>query len=296
MLRFPLASIKIEPLTVVVNRQGVRALKVDDEITGLTQLGLNAYEARAYVGLLGKDSFTATQVADVSGVPRQRIYDILSSLAERGLAISRPGKRGTKYTAVAPRVALNALLDRKQQRLNHLQSVTNDLIDALTGQYQNDKAESGPLEYIEVLRGPTAINQRFAEIQENCRREILVLTKPPFAKPPQRNNVRACSIYETSALGNLETRRGVASFLRHGEQARFVETLPLKLVIVDECTVMFAMEDPIVGHTDMTIMVIENTQLARLLKLAFEALWDSGETFEDACERLGLAYGAPVLA
>ena len=280
-------------------------MKMNGQVSQLTQLGLNAYEAKAYTALLGKESFTASQVADLSGVPRQRIYDILASLVERGLAISRPSRRGTKYAAVAPNVALNALLEQEQKRLSHLQVVTNDLIDVLTDQYKIGKEETGPLEYIEVLRGSTAINQRFAEIQDNCRREILVLTKPPYAKPPHENvegietvrrRVRACSIYEESILMDEETRRGVASFLRHGEEARFVEKLPLKLVIVDEEIVMFAMEDPIVGRTEMTIMVIENTQLAGLLKLAFQALWTSGETFEEACERLGLPHGLLALA
>ena len=280
-------------------------MKRDDYIGQLTQLGLNVYEAKAYAGLLGKESFTATQVADISGVPRQRIYDILASLVERGLAISRPSKRGTRYAAVAPELALSALLEQEEKRLNHLQGVTNELIDTLSAQYKIGKQENGRLEYIEVLRGRTAINQRFAQIQQNCRREILVLTKPPYAKPPQENiegietvkrHIRACSIYENSVLLDPETRQGVASFLQHGEDARFVDALPLKLVIVDEEIVMFAMEDPIVGRTDLTIMTIENTQLARLLKLAFESIWNSGETFEEACERLGLPYEVPVAA
>jgi hypothetical protein len=49
------------------------------------------------------------------------------------------------------------------------------------------------------------------------------------------------------------------------------------------------MEDPIAGRTDLTIMVIENPQLAAVLKIAFEALWVQGETFEAACARLGMA-------
>jgi sugar-specific transcriptional regulator TrmB len=221
------------------------------------------------------------------------------------LAISRPSRRGTKYSAVAPKLALNALLEHEQQRLNHLQVVTNDLIDVLTDRYQTSKELSSPLEYIEVLRGRTAINQRFAEIQANCREEILVLTKPPYAEPPQENvegietvkrHIRACSIYEYDVLKDEETRQGVASFLRLGEEARFAESLPLKLVIVDSEIVIFGMEDPIVGRTDMTIMVIENRQLARLLKLAFEALWNSGETFEEACARLGVPCDPPALA
>src|SRR5919205_3350091 len=107
-------------------------MELDGHVSQLTGLGLNAYEARAYATLLGKESFTATQVADLSRVPRQRIYDILASLVERGLAISRPGRRGTRYTAVAPSLALNALLEQEQERLNRLETVTNELIDVLT--------------------------------------------------------------------------------------------------------------------------------------------------------------------
>lgn len=269
----------------------------DDQISQLTQLGLNIYEAKAYAALLGKDSFTATQVADRSGVPRQRIYDILASLVERGLAISRPGKHGTKYAAVSPQTALTALLAVEQQRLTGLQSLTSSLIDVLSSKYAEGQEESSPLEYIEVLRGSTAISQRFAEIQDNCKREILVFTKPPYAKPPQENiegletlkrHIKARSIYEYSALENEETRRAIEYFIRHGEDARFVQRLPLKLVIVDEEIVMFALEDPIVGRTELTIMVIEHRQLAQLVKLAFEAVWTQGESYEAVCSRLGL--------
>ncbi|HEY0733477.1 MAG TPA: helix-turn-helix domain-containing protein [Herpetosiphonaceae bacterium] len=274
---------------------------LENHINRLTQLGLNVYEAKAYTALLGKESFSATQVADISGVPRQRIYDILASLVERGLAISRPGRHGTKYAAVSPKTALSALLEREQQRLSRLETMTNELVDELSDQYQEGKEESSPLEYIEVLRGRTAINQRFAEIQANCQREILIFTKPPYARPPQENlegletlkrNIRACSIYEYSVLQNEETRQAVDFFISHGEEARFIEHLPLKLVIVDEEIVMFAMEDPIAGRTDLTILVIEHKQLAQLVKIAFETLWGRGESFAAACARLEQSVGS----
>jgi sugar-specific transcriptional regulator TrmB len=271
---------------------------MDDRINQLTQLGLNAYEAKGYLALLGKESFTPTQVADLSGVPRQRIYDILASLVERGLAVSRPSRRGTKYAAVAPDVALSALLEHEQQRLSQLQQSTQALIARLADQYKNGQDATSPLEYIEVLRGRTAINQRFAEIQQNCRREILILTKPPYATPPEENaegldamkrHVQARSIYEYSVLQDQNTRRAITLFIQHGEEARFVAQLPLKLVIVDEEIVMFAMEDPIAGRTDLTIMVIKNAQLAQFLKLGFEAIWSGGDSFEQASARLKLS-------
>lgn len=275
----------------------------DDQIKQLTQLGLNVYEAKAYIALLRKESFSASQVADLSGVPRQRIYDILASLVERGLAISRPGKHGTRYAAVAPQPALRSLLEQEQQRLNNIQITTDALIRTLGAQYLQGKTEHSPLEYIEVLRGQTAINQRFAEIQANCQREILIFTKPPYAKPVSENqegikaldrHVRACSLYEYNVLTNPEARDAISDFISHGEEARFVEHLPLKLVIVDEEIVMFAMEDPVAGRTDLTIMVIDHKQLARLMKIAFETLWAQGETFEQACARLDVRDPANI--
>ena len=67
----------------------------------LTRLGLTSYEAKAYLALLRRDSSTAAQAARLANVPRQRIYDVLATLVEKGLASQRPGPP-TKYSAVAP--------------------------------------------------------------------------------------------------------------------------------------------------------------------------------------------------
>jgi HTH-type transcriptional regulator, sugar sensing transcriptional regulator len=270
-------------------------MREEELVAELGSLGLNTYEAKAYTALLGKPSWSAPQVADQSGVPRQRIYDILASLSERGLVVTRPSRRGTKYAGVAPDVALPSLLAKEQQRLAVLQATTTALVEALRSRYVAGQEETSPLEYIEVLRGEVAISQRFNEIQAHCRREILVFTKPPYAKPPEENveglaslkrHIRACSVYEYEVLRDPSQRAAIADFLRQGEEARFVDHLPMKLVIVDEAIVMFAMEDPVAGRPDLTIMVIENPQLAFALKLAFNTIWAQGVPFDVACARL----------
>ena len=50
----------------------------------LQQLGLNAYEARTYLVLLGHSRFKALELAPRSHVPRQKIYEVLDSLVEKG--------------------------------------------------------------------------------------------------------------------------------------------------------------------------------------------------------------------
>ena len=255
----------------------------------LVGLGLTQYEAKAYVALVRRDSSTAAQVARLAGEPRQRIYDVLSSLAEKGLAAARPGDV-VKYTAVAPEQAIGRLVELQREAFSRAESMAAAALAELTPAYIAGQQESDPLEYIEVLRDRRAINERFNELQRGIEHEILVFTKPPYATPAQENEEGlvvatehvARSIYELSAFEDPAFIRGVEGFLQAGEEARFVPHLPLKLVIIDESIVLFGMEDPVAGSVDLTLLVIEHPSLAQILKIAFGAVWASGMTFEQA--------------
>jgi HTH-type transcriptional regulator, sugar sensing transcriptional regulator len=247
----------------------------------LTRLGLTSYEAKAYVALVRRDSSTAAQVARLAEVPRQRIYDVLSGLVERGLASTRPG-RVVKYAATPPESAIAKLVAQHRQHLAELEQEAEQLVESLH-----------PLDYIEVLREPRAINERFSELQAGIKHEILVFTKPPYAKPPQENvegievtrSHTARAVYELSIFDDPDVAEGVRRFVEAGEEARFVRELPLKLVIIDETIVMFGMEDPVARGAragDLTIVVVEHPSLAQILKVAFDAMWSAGMTFDEA--------------
>ncbi len=263
----------------------------------LVRLGLTSYEAKAYVALIRRDSSTAAQVARLAGVPRQRIYDVLATLVEKGLASTRPGQV-VKYAATAPESAISSLLTRHRQNLEELERDAEQIVDQLGPAYEAGQEKTDPLEYIEVLRDRRAINERFEELQAGIKREILVFTKPPYAKPPQENvegievtrkhDVRA--VYELSVFDDPDVAEGVRRFIEAGEQARFVPELPLKLVIIDETIVMFGMQDPVAGSadgSDLTIVVVDHASLAKVLKVAFDAVWSQGLTFEEAQAQVG---------
>jgi sugar-specific transcriptional regulator TrmB len=241
---------------------------------------------------MGRDSFTAAQASRVAGVPRQRIYDVLGSLVEKGLAAARPGTV-VKYAATDPDQAVQQLLGAHHKQVTDLERQAAAVIDELSPLYQAGQAHTDPLEYIEVLRDPATINARFAELQASVKREILVFTKPPYAKPPQENveglavvrTHEARSVYEVSIFDDPAAAAGVQRFIEAGEGARFVAELPLKLVIIDETIVMFGMVDPVGGRSDLTMMVVEHPSLAKVLKTAFNAYWDRGLTFDDAARR-----------
>jgi HTH-type transcriptional regulator, sugar sensing transcriptional regulator len=259
----------------------------------LTRLGLTMYEAKAYLALIRRGSSTAAEVARIAGVPRQRIYDVLASLVERGLASTRPG-RVVKYVASPPDTAIQRLVSDHKHAVDELERGANAMVAQLAPAFKEGQGVTDPLDYIEVLRDRRAINERFSELQESIDDEILVFTKPPYATPPQEEEKglevtrthKARSVYEFSIFDDPETIEGVRSFIDAGEDARFVEMLPLKLVIIDQRYVMFGMEDPVQGGSELTMVVVEHPSLAGTLKVAFEAVWSQGLTFDEAHERL----------
>ncbi|MGZ4339081.1 MAG: TrmB family transcriptional regulator [Gaiellaceae bacterium] len=258
----------------------------------LVELGLTTYEAKAYLALVRRDSSAAADVARLARIPRQRIYDVLATLVEKGLASQRPGPP-TKYSAVSPEFAIERLMLARREELDGLERTSREMIELLAPAFAAGQKERDPLDYIEVLRDRAAINERFGELQEGIQDEILVFTKPPYAKPAQENleglevsrTHRARSVYEFSALDDPAFAEGVRRFIEAGEEARFVERLPLKLVIIDETVVMFGMEDPVAGASELTIVVVEHRALAKVLKIAFDAVWAQGLTIDDCTAR-----------
>jgi HTH-type transcriptional regulator, sugar sensing transcriptional regulator len=257
------------------------------DLQPLIDLGLSGYEAGAYVALTRRGQATGAEVARIAGLPRQRIYDVLGRLVARGLATELPG-RPAHYVAAPPDAALEQLLEQQRAHLGLLERQVAETVTRLTPAYRAGRAANDPLDFIEVLRDPSAIAKRFAEAEASVQQEILVFTKPPYAIEPAKNvegldllrrNIEARGVYERSIYDDPAHSAAVREFVAAGEQARVVDELPLKLIVIDERVAMFTMEDPVAGKTDMTIMIVEHAALARLLKLAFEAVWAAGDPF-----------------
>jgi len=69
---------------------------------------LNIYETKVWLALLTKGISSAGEIAEISGVPRSRTYDVLESLEKRGFVIQKLGKP-VKYIAVKPEIVIEKL-------------------------------------------------------------------------------------------------------------------------------------------------------------------------------------------
>jgi sugar-specific transcriptional regulator TrmB len=86
-------------------------------MTDLCELGLTSYENQAYWSLLACGPIAAQDLAELSGVPSGRIYDVLESLeANRFVRVQR-GSRPKQYIAVEPEIAINRYIEKEMDEL-----------------------------------------------------------------------------------------------------------------------------------------------------------------------------------
>ena len=69
---------------------------------------LNIYETKVWLALLSRGMSSAGEIAELSGVPRSRTYDVLESLEKKGFCIVKLGKP-VKYLGVKPHIILEKL-------------------------------------------------------------------------------------------------------------------------------------------------------------------------------------------
>jgi len=151
---------------------------------------LNIYETKVWLALLGKGVASAGEIAEVSGVPRSRTYDVLESLEKRGFAITKLGKP-IKYIAVKPDIILEKLkttalksVDEKIQTLSNLKKTKeySELENLyLTGiQPVRHKDISG------AIKSKTVIYNHIKEMLENAKKKVLICTSVDEIKSKPR--------------------------------------------------------------------------------------------------------------
>lgn len=102
-------------------------------INSLKKLGLSRYEAQAYIGLNKIITGTADDIANVSDLPRSRIYDILNILEKKGF-VEIKRERPLKYTVIEP----STIFKKEKEKLISELETSEDKLEKL---YINEISE-----------------------------------------------------------------------------------------------------------------------------------------------------------
>ena len=259
-------------------------------LDNLISLGLTRYEAAVYFALLERQDFTPTQLASCAQVPRQRIYDVLASLGDRGLTIERHSGKQRLFQAVAPVDALPELLAAKQRQydaeLDKQRQQTEKMVAALTPIYTTGHRNQDPLAYIEVLSDPNRINERGKQLAQTAQQSISVFFTYPsllshesglqLVGDPLKRGLLYRTIYEHQIWQDPNSRDFIRQCQHWGQQVRFVPEVPFKMQLFDERVTLLSLQDPQNSTPSFTALSITHLGLAAMLNIAFETLWQQG--------------------
>src|SRR6476661_6437776 len=254
----------------------------------LQQLGLNAYESRSYLVLLGHPKFKALELAARAHVPRQKIYEVLDSLVEKGFA--QVVQEKTKlFSAVEPSLAVPGFLARKrqamEQELTDQSRAASAVIDDLSAAYSEGKGGRGTLDYLRIVTEPAQTAAEYRKMLSEVEREYLEFSRPPYAVDPldeklvkqARESGVACRLLlESSTLDDTHRQR-LGEYSAAGVEVRQVASLPMKLALFDGRRGLIALLDPVITRPAWTALVFDHDGMGEALKGLFEEYWKRGQ-------------------
>jgi sugar-specific transcriptional regulator TrmB len=255
----------------------------------LQQIGLNAYEARSYLVLVGHPRFKALELAARSHVPRQKIYEVLDSLVEKGFA--QVVQEKTKLlSAVEPGLAIPSYLARREQALQHevteQSRLASGLIDDLKIAYSEGQGGRGTLDFLRIVTEPGQTALQYRKMLSDVQREYLEFSRPPYAVDPldeqlvKQARLRGVTCRILLEAGNLDEvhQQRLEEYTAAGVEVREASSLPMKLCLFDTSFGMIALLDPVITKPTWTSVVFEHSGMAEAMKGLFEDYWRRAES------------------
>jgi sugar-specific transcriptional regulator TrmB len=250
----------------------------------LQALGLNAYEARSYLVLVGHPRFKALELAARAHVPRQKIYEVLDSLTEKGFA-QVVQERTKLFSAVPPDQAVPAYIARRtaalQMELADQTRTADSLVEELMASYAQGQGGRGTLDYLRIVSDPLQAAARFRKLLAEAKREYIEFSRPPYAADPLDavQVIEACHrgvhcrvLVEQGTL-DAAHQRFLDEYARAGIEVRQIERAPMKIAVMDGHRGMLALVDPVITKPAWTSLVFEHEGMAEAMRSLFEDYW-----------------------
>ncbi len=254
----------------------------------LQQLGLNAYEARSYLVLIGHPRFKALELAARAHVPRQKIYEVLDSLVEKGFA--QVVQEKTKlFSAIEPGLAIPGYLARRaqilQQEITEQARSAGGLVDDLAGAYSRGQGGRGTLDFLRIVSEPGQIATQYRKMLAEVTTDYAEFSRPPYAVDPLDEQLvkqaRArgvkCRLLMQAGTLDEEHRHRLEDYVIAGVEVRELDSLPMKLALFDGREGMIALLDPIVTRPSWTAVMFAHAGMIEAMQGLFESYWRRAE-------------------
>jgi HTH-type transcriptional regulator, sugar sensing transcriptional regulator len=260
----------------------------DAGIRGLTELGLTVTEARAYLALLDQPLMTAANVATRAGIARPKVYEALRLLEDRGFCKALAHESATVFRPVPPTTALPHWVRQREHDRHLLGEREAALAEELAQMLPHPEIalpERRDLPtYLEAVVGRTQTADALEGIIDRAKSTLLHMTQPPWMQPRSQWNeaelravdrgVAIRTLYPLVVLDDVDRWQ---TLVDHGVEVRFLDEIPMKLVLRDAEEAMVSLRDPSTGEQSLSNVLISHRDLVAPLAILFEQAWSHAQ-------------------
>lgn len=237
----------------------------------LTPAGVDPFDETVYRAILTKASASPAELAVELGRSPERVARALDRLRDHGLVGRLSGTR-RRYAPIEPEAAVAALIRSRTAELDGVQAAAGRLSALFAA------ARSSGGEEIEIVTGSEALGRWFVRLQQEAREEIITLDRPPYAlttsnpveKTAMTRGVQYRAIYAPEALEWPGVLGDIRELIKHGEVARVLPGLRIKLAISDRRLALMPLS---LDLTDVRAAVIRPSTLLDGLIDYWELCW-----------------------
>lgn len=277
----------------------MKAMDIEDVEQIFENLGLSTYQAKVLFTLIRHGEAKASNISELSGVPRAKIYSVLDQLVDMGFVDKKPG-RPAKYKPKPPekiveRLKYNILLDYTK-RLKTVEEIEENLIEKL--REFHSPSEVRAKELVRVIRVGEPSERETRLLYLEAKKEINIISKSFEYYPKVRKELidavkRGVEI-KILLLGKKfisdSTRKIQEEILKLVRKELDAEIrvsksiLPLRGTIIDPSyeyktgKAIFVVEDPETPLYLRDAAVTENPSLVAGMKKYFDLIWEYEST------------------
>lgn len=259
----------------------------------LAPVGVSADEERVYLSVLDRPGNAAPTIARNVGLAREACERALAALAANGLLTVEPGPR-PRFRAVAPDVAIEALIARHQEELARARLAAVNLRQRarlVAGPGDADGAAS-----VESISGGPAARQRLSQLQLTADREVLAAGLPveaagadqehePVELTCLRRGVAYRAVYTRDALASAGALDAVRRYAEAGVSVRVAE-VPTRFLLVDGETAVLPFDT---GGDIAGAVVVRSAPVVKALAVLGELTWRQAAPLEFSADEVGMA-------
>jgi hypothetical protein len=139
----------------------------------LKSLGFTKYEALVYIALLGMEGATATEIHELSGVPRASVYPVLDRLVEKNL-VTVSNTTPKRFSAIPPGEGIGNLLSRIQEDAHRAREILSEIYRTRVS------VERGDQELIWSIHGEEKIATRLRDLIGGAKRRVQIVSSRTF--------------------------------------------------------------------------------------------------------------------